>query len=63
MTGEVIEALPNTQFNVKSDGTVYRCYLAGRMRINRIKVMVGDRVEFISLDGKVGRINRRINGK
>ncbi len=43
--GEVTENLPNTLFRVKlSDGRLVLCYLSGKMRINYIKIMPGDRV-------------------
>lgn len=43
--GEVIEALPNGVFRVKLDnGANVLAHLSGKMRINFIKVGVGDRV-------------------
>lgn len=48
--GIVVEALPNTLFRVQvGDDTenLVLAYLAGKMRLNRIKVIVGDKVEFI----------------
>ena len=43
--GIVSEALPNAQFKVLLDnGITIRCYLAGKLRINKIKVIPGDRV-------------------
>lgn len=59
--GVVTEALPNAQFKVKigPDQEVL-AYLAGRMRLNRIRVLIGDRVELILDDyGGRGRITRR----
>ncbi len=62
-TGVVDEALPNTLFRVTLDGedTQVLAYLAGKMRFNRIKVLVGDKVE-IQLDSYGGRarITRRM---
>jgi translation initiation factor IF-1 len=61
VTGIVTEALPNTLFRVDiGDGKVIISYLAGKMRIHRIKVLVGDRVEVL-LDpyGGKGRILKR----
>jgi translation initiation factor IF-1 len=62
-TGIVDEALPNTLFRVTLDGeeTQVLAYLAGKMRFNRIKVLVGDKVE-IQLDSYGGRarITRRM---
>ena len=43
--GIVEEALPNTLFRVKlADGSLTLAYLAGKMRMHRIKVLVGDKV-------------------
>lgn len=61
--GIVDEALPNTQFRVKiekNDETIL-AYLAGKMRLHRIKVLVGDRVQ-LQLDpyGGKARITRRL---
>lgn len=54
--GVVTEALPNTLFRVKIDGKddVVLAYLAGKMRMNRIRVLIGDRVE-LQLDPYGGR--------
>ena len=59
--GVVDEALPNTLFRVKRNGgDVVLAYLSGKMRLHRIKVLVGDRVE-LKLDpyGGRARITRR----
>lgn len=60
--GTVVESLPNTLFRVKLEGTedVILAYLAGKMRMNRIRVLIGDRVE-LELDpyGGRARITRR----
>ena len=53
--GVVDEALPNTLFQVKIDGGErVLAYLAGKMRLHRIKVLVGDKVE-VRLDPYGGR--------
>ncbi len=54
--GVVIEALPNTLFRVKLDGKeeIVLAYLAGKMRMHRIRVLIGDRVE-LALDSYGGR--------
>ena len=61
--GVITEALPNTMFRVAlaEGGNIVTAYLAGKMRINRIKVLVGDTVEVL-LDpyGGKGRIVRRL---
>jgi translation initiation factor IF-1 len=46
VAGVVTEALPNTQFRVRLDGTDVEqlAYLAGKMRMNRIRVLIGDKV-------------------
>ncbi|TAL49029.1 translation initiation factor IF-1 [Patescibacteria group bacterium] len=60
--GTVTEALPNVLFRVERDDTKEEilAYLSGKMRINKIRVLVGDRVE-VELDpyGGKGRIVRR----
>ncbi|MBI2057968.1 MAG: translation initiation factor IF-1 [Candidatus Yanofskybacteria bacterium] len=43
--GVVVEALPDTTFKVKlEDSREVLAYLSGKMRLNYIKVMLGDRV-------------------
>jgi translation initiation factor IF-1 len=62
-TGVVLEAFPNTLFQVKLDNDrgELLCYLAGKMRLHRIKILIGDRVELVSDEyGGKGRIVRRI---
>jgi len=59
LEGEVTETLPNTLFRVKlSDGRIVLCYLSGKMRINYIRIMPGDRVrlEMTPYDETKGRI-------
>lgn len=59
--GIVEEALPNTLFRVKlPSGEIMLAYLAGKMRLHRIKVLVGDKVS-LQLDpyGGRARITRR----
>jgi translation initiation factor IF-1 len=61
--GIIDEALPNTLFRVKLEGRddIVLAYLAGKMRLHRIKVLVGDRVQ-VQLDpyGGRARIIRRV---
>ncbi len=63
LVGVVTEALPNTMFRVKFEGQDQEMltYLAGKMRMNRIRVFIGDRVE-VEIDpyGGKGRITRRL---
>ncbi len=59
--GTVVEALPNTLFRVDiGNDKIIIAYLSGKMRIHRIKVLIGDKVEVV-LDpyGGKGRIIRR----
>ncbi len=60
--GRVIEALPSTLFRVETEkGKEVLSYLGGKMRIHKIKILVGDRVE-VELDpyGGKGRIIKRL---
>lgn len=59
LKGVVTEALPNMQFRVKlQDGTEILAHLAGKLRLHRIKVLLGDSVtvETNEYDNKKGRI-------
>ena len=62
ITAQVIESLPNTFFKVKRDdnGEVMLTYLSGKMRLHRIRVLIGDRVT-VEIDpyGGKGRIVKR----
>jgi translation initiation factor IF-1 len=63
VVGIVTETLPNLLFRVKLNGDEREIlvYLGGKMRLHRIKVLVGDKVEIVlSPDGEKGRITRRI---
>jgi translation initiation factor IF-1 len=60
--GQVTEALPNALFRVKlDDDTEVLAYLAGKMRLHRIRVLMGDKVSLV-LDpyGGRARIVRRL---
>ncbi len=62
VNGTITEALPSTLFRVMlAEENEILAYLSGKMRMNRIKVLVGDKVEII-LDpyGGKGRIVRRL---
>jgi len=57
--GEVIESLPNASFRVLlDDNSVVLAHLAGKLRIYRIQVLVGDKVvvEMTPYDKSRGRI-------
>ena len=61
--GLVMEALPGLSFRVKISGIEEEilCYLAGKMKVNHIRVLPGDRVLVeMSPDGSRGRIVRRL---
>jgi translation initiation factor IF-1 len=60
--GRVVEALPSTLFRVDiGGGKTLISYLGGRMRVHKIKVLVGDKVT-VQLDpyGGKGRIIKRL---
>ena len=60
-SGIVTEALPNTLFKVRlNDDRMILAYLSGKMRMHRIKVLIGDKVEVV-LDpyGGKGRVVKR----
>jgi len=60
--GLITEVLPNTLFRVKLDtGNIIIAYLAGKLRIHRIRVLAGDRISLVlSPDGQKGRIVYRL---
>jgi translation initiation factor IF-1 len=63
ITGTVEEVLPNSLFRVRMPaGELLLAYLAGKMRLHRIRVLVGDTVELV-LDpyGGRARIVRRLS--
>ena len=58
-----MEALPNAFFKVVlEDGSEVTGFLSGKMRLNRIKILPGDKVtmEFTPYDDKKGRIVYRL---
>ena len=62
VTGVVFEALPDTLFRVRlDDGAELLCFLAGKMRMHRIRVLIGDKVS-VEIDpyGGKGRIVKRL---
>lgn len=66
VVGTVTEALPNTLFRVSleeaaGDQKEVLAYLSGKMRLHRIRVLVGDRVK-VELDsyGGKSRISQRL---
>lgn len=68
VNGTVEEVLPNSLFRVRlpsieegKEGDLVLAYLAGKMRLHRIRVLMGDQVEMV-LDpyGGRARIVRRL---
>ncbi len=62
VTGIVVEALPDTLFKIKlNQEQELLAYMSGKMRLHRIRVLVGDKVEVL-LDryGGRGRIIKRL---
>lgn len=59
MEGVIEEVLPNTNFNVRLDsGIVIRATVSGKMRLNKIRILPGDKVtlEISPYDLTRGRI-------
>ncbi len=63
VTGQVEEVLPNSLFRVRMpSGELLLAYLAGKMRLHRIRVLVGDQVELVTDPyGGRARIVRRLS--
>ena len=59
--GRVVEALPNAQFKVEyENGTKGIGYLGGKMKVYKIRVLVGDMIEaIVDPYSKKGRIVKR----
>ena len=60
--GKVLEALPNAMFQVElENGHVIIAHISGKMRMNYIKILPGDkvRVEMSPYDLSKGRISFR----
>ncbi|HIP42809.1 MAG TPA: translation initiation factor IF-1 [Aquifex aeolicus] len=63
LEGEVVEALPNGMFRVKLDtGQEVLAHIAGKLRVNFIRILPGDRVkvELSPYDLTRGRIVYRL---
>jgi translation initiation factor IF-1 len=64
LTGKVEEVLPNSTFRVKIDNAtgIVLCYMGGRLKQNKIKVILGDKVkiEISPYDLTKGRITYRM---
>ena len=63
IVAQVTEALPNTFFKVKREDNEEEMltYLSGKMRLHRIRVLIGDKV-LVEIDpyGGKGRIVKRV---
>ncbi|HEY0221011.1 MAG TPA: translation initiation factor IF-1 [Candidatus Paceibacterota bacterium] len=63
VVAQVVEALPNTFFKVirEDNGEELLTYLSGKMRLHRIKVLIGDKV-VVEIDpyGGKGRVVKRV---
>jgi translation initiation factor IF-1 len=64
LTGEVSEVCPNNTFRVKIDNMehIMLCYLGGKLKQHKIKVILGDRVrvETSPYDLNKGRVTYRL---
>lgn len=61
--GTVVEALANSMFRVELDnGHEILCHISGKIRINNIRIMVGDKVKVAMspYDLSKGRIETRL---
>lgn len=57
--GSVIEVLPAGLYKVDIEGKEYLCYIGGKMKMNHIRVLLGDLVDVI-LDPYKGKATNRI---
>jgi translation initiation factor IF-1 len=63
VTGTVVECLPNTMFRVQVEGQeeLLLAYLSGKMKLYRIRILVGDTVEvLVDPYGGKGRVIKRL---
>lgn len=64
LTGKVTEVLPNSTFRVQPQGmnTHVLCYMGGRLKQNKIKVILSDlvKIEMSPYDLTKGRITYRM---
>ena len=61
MEGNVIKVLYGGKFRIDSDGQEILAHLSGKMRLNKIRVVLGDKVvvEVSPYDPTRGRITKR----
>ena len=58
--GLVIDALPELKFRVRlEDGKEILAYTGGKMKLNKIKVLIGDKVQ-VELDPYGGKATNRL---
>lgn len=64
LEGTVVEVLPNSTFKVKVNDMEHQllCYMGGKLKQNKIKVILGDdvRLELSPYDLTKGRITYRL---
>jgi translation initiation factor IF-1 len=64
LTGKIEEVLPNSTFRVKVNNMeqIVLCYMGGRLKQNKIKVIMGDsvKIEISPYDLTKGRITYRM---
>ena len=63
LEGKVIETLPNAVFRVQIEsGQVILAHIAGKLRVNKIRILPGDKVivEVTPYDLTRGRVTRRL---
>lgn len=63
LEGEIVDVLPNQMFKVKlANEHVITCYTGGKLRQNRIRLVMGDKVkvEMSPYDLNKGRITYRL---
>lgn len=64
LEGKVVDLLPGNMFKVKVDGmpNLLLCYLSGKLKQNKIRVIMGDevKIQVSCYDLSKGRISYRI---
>jgi translation initiation factor IF-1 len=64
LTGSVVDVLPNSTFRVRVNNVAHEiiCYMGGRLKQHKIKVILGDnvKVEVSPYDLTKGRITYRL---
>jgi translation initiation factor IF-1 len=64
LTGSVVDVLPNSTFRVRVNNIAHEiiCYMGGRLKQHKIKVILGDnvKVEVSPYDLTKGRITYRL---